>query len=380
MDILPTGIYCSSSSWGGLEMNTCRLAEWMSQRGGDVVLFCIRNSPLFRTATEKNIPVIAIRKNKRFFDVFNALRLRQMLASRNIRFLIITFKRDLDFGCMVKVIDREQVQLIYQQHMRLGVSKKDFIHTFLFRRLDAWITLLPYMKEEICQKTRYPVDRIHIIPLGLDVKNLTSRKIPKADARRILDLPFAGMVLGILGRLDRQKGQHIVIEALSLLRKKRYDLSLLIMGESTRNEDVDYADELKSLTKQFHLDEQVAFRGYHKDVSLFYSAVDLFILGSYGETYGMVTIESMLFGVPVIGSDAGGTPGILGNGTYGWLYKPQNPADLAGKIAEVLADSENMHRIASRAQEFAHQTFSHETECSAIEKLFQQIDKKTRKE
>ncbi|MFH1160481.1 MAG: glycosyltransferase family 4 protein [bacterium] len=373
MHIPPIAVYCSSSSWGGLEMNTCRLAVWLSQRGGNVTLFCLADSPILKAAEKQQVPVTEIRRNKRYFDLFNAARLRKQLIQKGIRFLILTYNRDLDFGGLVKLLDRCRLHLIYQQHMMLGITKKNLIHTFRFRMLDAWITILPYMEEEIRQKTRFPAGRIHLIPLGLDVGALTSRKIPKAEARRILDIPPTRTFLGILGRLDRQKGQHVVIEALSLLRKNGQTLSLLVMGESTRNEGADYPAELNSLVRQNGLDEQVIFRGYHEDVSLFYSAVDLFVLGSFGETYGMVTIESMIYGIPVIGSDAGGTPGILGNGTYGWLYKPQDPEDLARKIAEALADPEKMRQKARLAQLYAMDTFSHETECVKIEKLLNKI-------
>jgi glycosyltransferase involved in cell wall biosynthesis len=182
--------------------------------------------------------------------------------------------------------------------------------------------------------------------------------------------------MGILGRLDPQKGQHLVLEALSQLRDQGTDLSLLIMGESTLNEGIDYRDHLESVVREYNLNDRVYFRGYREDIAQFFSAIDLFVLGSYEESYGMVTIEAMAHGVPVIGSDSGGTPGILGNGSFGWLYIPKDPQDLAKKITEVITNPASAEVKALRAKEYARETFSHLTECRKIELLINQLHKK----
>ena len=373
---VPVAIYCSSASWGGLEMNTCRLAAWLMQRGGTVVLFAMPNSPLVKMAGSQRVPVITVNRNKRYFDLLNAWEVSRMLRQRGIRHLVITDNRDLDFGGWVKALFRDRFFLVYQQHMRLGITKKDPLHTLRFRRLDAWITLLPYMEKEIRQKTLFPSTRVHLIPLGLEMESLLARKLPKKEARQHLELPHSGILLGILGRLDPQKGQHLVLEALSQLRDQGTDLSLLIMGESTLNEGIDYRDHLESVVREYNLNDRVYFRGYREDIAQFFSAIDLFVLGSYEESYGMVTIEAMAHGVPVIGSDSGGTPGILGNGSFGWLYIPKDPQDLAKKITEVITNPASAEVKALRAKEYARETFSHLTECRKIELLINQLHKK----
>ncbi|MFC2101777.1 glycosyltransferase, partial [Bacteroidota bacterium] len=179
----PLAIYCSSGSWGGLEMNTARLAQWMVERHHRVTLFCIEDSPLAQQSASASIPLKYISRNKRYFDLPGAVVVKRELARLNIQTVILVDNRDLDFGALVKLLSLNKIRLIYQQHMRLGIQKKDPIHTFRFRQLDAWITLLPYMKEEILSKTAYPKKRIHQIPLGLDVNLLRSSLPSKQEAR-----------------------------------------------------------------------------------------------------------------------------------------------------------------------------------------------------
>ncbi|MBN1199433.1 MAG: glycosyltransferase family 4 protein [Bacteroidales bacterium] len=374
MMLPPIAIYCSSGSWGGLELNTVRLAQWLSERDHSITLFCLQDSPLATFASSLNIPSRLIARHKRYFDVSKALLVKRSLDQLNIRILLLVDNHDLDFGVLVNLLCRKRIRLIYQQHMRIGISKKDPIHTFRFRQLDAWITLLPYMKEEILANTRFPEERIHLIPLGIDATSLRASLPDKQAARNYLNLPASQMIMGILGRLDRQKGQHLVIEALRRLKQKGVSILLLIMGESTRDEGEDYLNELHQMVSSSGLQDDVFFRGYEQNVSWFYAAVDLFILGSFEETYGMVTIEAMVCGVPVIGSRAGGTPELLGNGKYGWLYQTKDPVDLANTINRALEDPQRLKQVSERAQHYAYSAFPHTKECISIETLIQSLD------
>ncbi|MBE0647798.1 MAG: glycosyltransferase family 4 protein [Bacteroidales bacterium] len=373
MKLPPIAIYCSSRSWGGLEMNTLRLSAWMAERDHQITLFCMHDSPLATYAAEQHVPVRYISRNNRYFDLPRAIVMKKELERSGIRVLILVDNRDLDFGVLVKLLYVKRIRLIYQQHMRLGIRKRDPIHIVRFRQLDAWITLLPYMKKEILSKTTYPEKRIHLIPLGLDVTALRASLPTKEIAREQLKLPEDVFTIGILGRLDPQKGQHIVIEALALLKEQGVSCLLLVMGETTRNEGEDYLQKLQQLVVEKGMQDHVFFRGYHENITGFYAAIDLFVLGSYEETYGMVTIEGMLCGVPVVGSRAGGTTELLGNGEFGWLYQPKDPADLARTIIRVKSDPKQLQYTVTAALEHALKAYSHTEECIKIEELLRSL-------
>jgi len=374
MKLPSIAIYCSSGSWGGLEMNTERLAHWMIERHHQVTLFCLENSPLANHASKENVPLRFISRNKRYFDLPGAIVVKRELDRLNIRIVILVDNRDLDFGGLVKLLYCNKIRLVYQQHMRLGTQKKDPIHTFRFRQLDAWITLLPYMKEEILSRTSFPKERIHLIPLGLEVNTLQSSLPSKQMARQQLGLPPHDLILGILGRLDPQKGQHLVIEALTILKAQGVNCQLLIMGETTRGEGDHYLQYLQDLVDENEMQNEVFFRGYQDDIAVFYAAIDLFVLGSFEETYGMVTIEAMLSGLPVVGSRAGGTTELLSNGTFGWLYRAKDSVDLAVTINMAISNPEKLKQVSTHAKEHATTNYSHTEECTKIEQLLKNLN------
>jgi glycosyltransferase involved in cell wall biosynthesis len=370
----PIVIYCSSASYGGLEINTSNLATWLSQRGHQVTLCSQPNTPLADHAIKNGVSVLTVKKNKRYGDILRAKKFAKILKSKGTGILFFVDNRDLDFAMWTKMFVGRGIKVIYQQHMMLGIPRKDFLHTLRYRSLDAWITLLPYMAEEIKTKTNFPENRIHIIPLGVDVPQLEKQAMDPDNARKALSLPLKGELIGILGRLDPQKGQHLVIQALSKLKEQGFpSLQLLIMGETTRGEHEQYGEELKQLIRQHHLEDQVYFTGYQQNIAPFFGAIDIFVLGSYGETYGMVTIESMLFGTPVVGSNAGGTPEILQQGTYGWLYAPLDVDAMVASIRAILENPDEAKKTAVRAKTYAQTAFSHTKECKQLEILLTKL-------
>jgi glycosyltransferase involved in cell wall biosynthesis len=366
-------IYCSSDSWGGLEMNTFRLALWMIRRENRLILMCLDGSPLMDHATEAGIPVIPVTKNRRYADLVNAKRIVRLLRRNSIGVLMVVDNYDLDLGAWVKTFSGRRLKLIYQQHMMLGRSKRDPLHTWRFGKLDAWITLLPYMAEQIGRMTRFHRSNIHVIPLGVDHRTIQPEKYSREEARQKLGIDARYPLLGILGRIDRQKGQHIVIDAMKLLHDRGIDTSLLIMGDPTQHEGDQYLEELKEQIHAGGLTGRITITGHSEDTAVFFCAIDLFVLGSYAETYGMVTIESMMYGVPVAGSDAGGTVELLEKGNLGWLYAPGDPADLSRKIEYILTNRHQVGEKIKTARAHALAVYSHDRECRMIEALISSL-------
>jgi glycosyltransferase involved in cell wall biosynthesis len=87
----------------------------------------------------------------------------------------------------------------------------------------------------------------------------------------------------------------------------------------------------------------------------------------------MVTIEAMIAGIPVIGSNAGGTPEILTHGEYGLLYRPGDHQDFVRNAIRYLQHPLKAAQLGDKAREYASHKFSHHTECAQIESLIHQI-------
>jgi glycosyltransferase involved in cell wall biosynthesis len=146
---------------------------------------------------------------------------------------------------------------------------------------------------------------------------------------------------------------------------------MLIVGSPTINGDKAnrYYHEIIRFIDENNLKDKVTLLSHTDDIQLFYNAVDIFALATDGETYGMVTIEAMLSGVPVLATNTGGTLEILDYGKLGYLYTPHNVNEFCTKLTEMVSDSGKLEALSRAAQASAIARFPHVYECEQIELL-----------
>jgi glycosyltransferase involved in cell wall biosynthesis len=369
MSITPSlpkiGFYCSSISWGGLEMNSVRYAQALKQENFEIQLYGVEGTSFFQSATELGLPILAVPRNKKYFDFMHARSLAKIFQKDGIEIVHFRDNRDLDFLGWLKFFSSREIKLVYHQAMQLGVPKKDIIHTFRFNRIDAWVSTLNYMKKQVLSHTKFPEKKLHVIPLGT---NLDSTSIhSKEEARKLLNLHSDKFLVGVVGRLDEKKGQLEVIQALSLLKDSEKNIHVVFIGDKTKNEADAYVQKLQHAIEFNHLQEKTTFLPHQSDMQLLYSAFDLVIVPSWEETFGTVTIEAMASGVPVIGSNTAGTAEILENETF--LFHAKNPEELSSTLLNILENNDLRAKWAVDLQYKFQEKYSMQASISAWKEL-----------
>jgi glycosyltransferase involved in cell wall biosynthesis len=357
---------CTSDSRGGLEFNVVKLAESLLKKKHNLKIYTITGSLVLELALEKKIPVVVIKKHSKYFDLPNAFSLVRNLKNDNIDFLFVFHNRDQSIAAIAKSI-YPKIKLIYQQQMQLGISKKDFFHSQRYSKFDAWITPLKILSDEVIRMTNFNKKKIHVIPLGVDCSKYSENSLSKSESRKILGLPPEIKLVGIIGRIDKQKGQLTLIKSLALINDD--NIKLVIAGEPTKGEGQIYFNEIKKYIDIHNLNSRVFIIPFVKEPEIFYRAIDIFGLGSLSETYGMVTIEAMVCGLPVIATNTGGTPEILNFGEFGYLYNPGNETEFAEKVNFILSNPEDVIKKTSMAKIWAINNYSLEKECNMFESL-----------
>ncbi|GGG42538.1 glycosyl transferase [Hymenobacter glacieicola] len=366
---------CLSGSWGGLELNTVRFADWMRQRGWPVQVITLAGSPIATRTTELNLPVVALRNPWKAADVPAAGRLASLLRGFGTRALIVTRNGDLGLAVLCKSLRLPGLRLVYQQHMQLGLAKRGLVHTLRYRALDAWLSPLPGLARQVLEKTRFPAQRLHVVPLGIELEKFAHAGLTQAQARQQLNLPLppGAVLLGVIGRLDDGKGQDFVVEALGVLRVRCPHLHVLFVGEATRNEGNAYQQAVLARVQQLGLAEVVHLRPFTLQPEVAYRALDISITASVNETYGMVTIEAMATGLPVVASAAGGTLELVADGRTGLLYPLRNQAEFCAAIERLLQEPGLAARLGQQAQAEALATYSHHRQCALTEKVLHSL-------
>jgi D-inositol-3-phosphate glycosyltransferase len=187
-------------------------------------------------------------------------------------------------------------------------------------------------------------NRIEVVPCGVDIGRFSPRS--SENAKRQLQLSARQVIL-FVGRIQPIKGLDCLLRALSILihRSKvaSKDLSLLIIGgnvDNGGNAPNEEMKKLRALTTELGLDSVVTFLGSQPQGVLpsFYSAAEVCVLPSRYESFGMVALESMACGTPVIASRVGGLNYTIRDGQTGYLIPEGDAVALADKIDLLLTD------------------------------------------
>lgn len=360
-------VLCLSASLGGLELNSLKFAGWMQERGWRVTFIAPPATPLAKWAEEWFIPLEQLAVRRGLAMPLAAWQLKQQLERLRVRVLVVTQNKDLALATFVKGLMGGQLRIIYQQHMQLGRPKRSPVHTLRFRSVDAWLTPLPSLAREVTRQTHFDPRRLHVVPLGLPLEQFAPPTRTAAQARQELNLPLPGRLLGILGRFDDGKGQDFVIEALHYLRGRLgREAGLVIMGEPTRNEGDVYLQQLKAQVIRLGLEKHVHFRGFRANPAVFYQAIDVFVLASTNETYGMVTLGALAAGVPVVAAATGGTVELVQHNETGLLYLLRDVAARARAVRRTFDEPAATALRVERAQ-LERWRYSHHRQCALTE-------------
>lgn len=181
-----------------------------------------------------------------------------------------------------------------------------------------------------------PEERVATIRNTVAVPLPTPPEI-RADVKKDLGLPFEAPVIGIVARLDPDKGQADALRAFASLSDAHRNARLLIVGAPTPWL-IGYENELRVLATELGVAERVHFLGRRPDVPRLLAALDVFIHPSRSEPFGLAVAEASAAGLPVVAYSEGATPEIVCHGTTGLLASPGDIAALA-EYLNTLMDS-----------------------------------------
>jgi len=211
--------------------------------------------------------------------------------------------------------------------------------TLLFRSCAQVIATTPDQVDMIVKDYGAPAEQVAMIPPGYDDNRFFPVSIASRNALRSR-LGFQGRVVLALGRLARNKGYDLLIDAFSLVAARIPDaaLHLAVGGTSLNTEEQRILDELKAQALRLGLEERVKFSGFVADNDLadHYRAADVFVLSSRYEPFGMTAIEAMACGTPTVITTHGGLFRAVTFGRHALYADSLDKEDLGISIVKIL--------------------------------------------
>jgi D-inositol-3-phosphate glycosyltransferase len=161
------------------------------------------------------------------------------------------------------------------------------------------------------------------------------RPIGRETARCYLGLKEERIIL-FVGRITPLKGIDNMLKAMAHLEEKQRIKLVVIGGDDHSQAEI---QRLKNLSRTLRIDEEVIFLGSVKQETLpfFYSAADLCVVPSYYESFGLVVLESLACGTPVVATKVGCAESVIRHGETGYVVADNTPESLADKISRLLS-------------------------------------------
>jgi glycosyltransferase involved in cell wall biosynthesis len=219
------------------------------------------------------------------------------------------------------------------------------------RRAEMVVVPSPSVAAAAGEWAGISMDKIAVIPNAVEVGEFVGVKNKEPSPRPSPGVPGEGEKVGFIGRLDPVKRVGDLVAAVASMGE---DVSLHIYGEGPER------GRIEQQIEQLGLGERAILHGEVTGAAAALAQIDLLVLPSVAEGFGLVLIEAMVAGVPVVASNAPGIRDVVTDGENGLLAPPCNPRELARAIGRVLGDADLRQRLISGGERTVREQFSWE--------------------
>jgi glycosyltransferase involved in cell wall biosynthesis len=356
---------CLSDGQGGLELYVVKIIGQLRLRGHTVYSITRRGTYL-SSALRGEWNLDTARPN--VFELLpTARRLAHYLEQKQIDILRVNWGHDLPLACTVKSLCHRSIKLIYSRHMRLTRRKKDPYHRLLYRQVDLFTAITNNLLKEAQQFLPMDSKKMALLRHGITPATAVNDCKGFLEAHHLNPQSFT---VGCFSRLEHAKGQHLLVEAIKHLASKGIECQALIVGYVM---DRTYYNALQSSVSASNLGKQIHFMNFVREPMKFMPCLDVLVLTTYEETFGLVLAEAMLMGTAVMGTKAGGVPEIIAHESTGLLFEPGDPADLAHGLERLCRDPPFRQRIARQGKKRARETYSDEKHLQNLESYLSRL-------
>ena len=232
----------------------------------------------------------------------------------------------------------------------------------VMKSADRIIAATPAEQSQLEFLYQTPTRKITIIPPGVDTSHFYP--IPPDEAKTVIDIPITDRILLFVGRIEPLKGVDTLIRSIAILRERGlltdHPHDLAIIGGDPNTTQADMTVEmirLQSLCHELHLDDLVIFLGKRDQDTLpyYYSAAEVLIMPSHYESFGLVALEAMACGTPVVASQVGGLAFLVQDGVTGYVVPDGDPTLLADRLEQIIRNPELRRQLGQQAAAYAQE-------------------------
>ncbi|MCP4684282.1 MAG: glycosyltransferase family 4 protein [bacterium] len=288
------------------------------------------------------------------------------MAERGIDVIVVNFNKDVRIGGLAAKWTGS-ARVVWR--VGVNLTKDSFVHRFLTPRLvDGVITPSYSLKKEITRLGYITDDMVRVIHTGIEEYALQiAPDLARKQLRSKYELPSDCPVAVTSGRFVDQKGHRHLVEAAPLIVKRFPQIRFLLLGEGPLEQ------RLKEQIDEAGLREHFVFAGLLDDFELELAGADIMLHPAVIEPFGIVLLEGMRAGMPVVACRVGGIPEVVAEGQTALLVEPGRSDDFAIATIALLGDRSQCTSFGEAARERWRKEFKYETMLDRVESYLTEI-------
>lgn len=240
------------------------------------------------------------------------------------------------------------------------LKKSCLVDRYFSRYVDHFIAVSHAMQRYLVRAKKIQGGKITVVWNGRDLRAFSVTR--RGDFE--LDNPDGKLVVGVVGRLEPQKGHTHLIQAIPTILQQCPNAIFAFLG------DGQLRSSLEEQCRRVGVTGAVRFLGYRRDVVGFLGSIDLFVLPSLFEGLPLAVIEASAAGLPIVATAVDGTPEVVIDGETGYLVPPAESEALGKSIVELLQNPARRKLLGSAAAKRAREHFDLAAQISATEKVY----------
>lgn len=352
---------CLSPDLGGLELYMMRASRYL---GDECISVINENGKLKSYYEETSYRYFTLKRRNILLSWLNARRLAKIIDDESIDVVHLHWTKDLPLAIMAKLLSARRPKVVQSRHMTMTRFKDDFYHRFLYKNMEMMLAVTQQVKKQIEKFVpREICPKVEVLYIGAEQPAVIDGN-ERIMRRKELGLDES-FIVGIVGRIEEPKGQHILLQAVQKLVLDGVDSKALIVGHAM---DEEYLARLK---KEYS--EIAVFTGFTREAQILMQLCDVVVLATENETFGLVLIEAMMCGVCVVASASGGPLEIIDDGENGLLFKTFDADDLANKLTLLYNDRVMCQTFAQVGKIKALERFESQTQFHELKNMLEYL-------
>lgn len=338
-------------------MFTLNTALLLSKKNLQVDILCLSNSRLEKEAASSGLKTFPVLSDS-YFNFFSIKKISKIISFEKYDLVHCHASKDLWIIVPALQLNYIKSPLLLTKHVGSFIKKKDFLHRYIYKRVDLALAISSIIKKNLLDTTPLSENKITLLHNYVDTTKFNPLCFNPKIFRNEFSINENEILIGMMARISPGKGHEEFLFAAKELNKVFKNLKFVIVGEASQGEDV-YASSIKKIIETLSLNN-VILTGFRKDTPAILSSMDIFVFPSHAEAFGIALIEAMAMEKATVCSNSDGVLDIAIDGETSLLFEKKNAEDLISKLKTLIQSKELRDKLGTNGRKRVVKEFDSE--------------------